>query len=182
MDPNPSSSKPDRKTIEKNRRNQMKDLYSSLNSLVPQQSHKEVVSLPDQLEGATNYIKKLQINLEKMKQKKNCLIMGKSGNSSTRSSSSNSGSGINNLPNVEVRVMGCALEVILIYGENCQFMFSEIIRMLHEEGAEVLNASFSVLDNMVFHTIHCKINGESSQDYGAARISDRLRKFVYDIC
>ncbi|GFQ08616.1 hypothetical protein PHJA_003005600 [Phtheirospermum japonicum] len=78
--------------------------------------------------------------------------------------------------------MGSALEVVLVSGQNCQFMFSEIIRMLHEEGAEVVNASFSVLDNSLFHTIHCEINGDrSAQEYGAARISDRLRKFVCDI-
>ncbi|KAI3456256.1 hypothetical protein Pfo_012919 [Paulownia fortunei] len=178
MDQNPSSSKADRKTIEKNRRNQMKALYSKLRSLVPHQAPKEVVSLPDQLEGATNYIKKLQINLEKMKKKKNCL-MGMSANSSARSCNSTTG-GLN-LPNIDVRVMGSALEVVLITGLNSQFMFSEVIRMLHEEGAEVVSASFSALDNTVFHTIHCKAGDQSSQDCGAARITERLWKFVYDI-
>lgn len=41
---NPSSvSKADRKTIEKNRRNQLKALYSELNSLVPHQQHSRVL-------------------------------------------------------------------------------------------------------------------------------------------
>lgn len=38
MDQNPSSSKADRKTIEKNRRNEMKALYTQLTSLLPRQS------------------------------------------------------------------------------------------------------------------------------------------------
>ncbi|KAK4439950.1 Transcription factor [Sesamum alatum] len=178
MDQNPSSSKSDRKTIEKNRRNQMKALCSRLSSLVPHQAPREVVSLPDQLEGATNYIKKLQTNIEKMKQKKNCLMGVVSANSSARSSCSNSGGLIS--PNVDVRVVGSALEVALVTGLNGQFMFTETIRVLHEEGAEVVNASFSVLENSVFHTIHCQI-GESARGYGAARISERLRKYVYDV-
>ncbi|KAL0305732.1 UNVERIFIED_CONTAM: Transcription factor [Sesamum radiatum] len=184
MDQNPNSSKADRKTIERNRRNQMKDLCSRLSSLVPHQPPMEGVSLPDQLEGATNYIKKLQTNIEKMKQKKNCLMMGVSSsastaNSSARSSCSNSGGLV--IPNVDVRVVGSALEVALITGLDCQFMFTETIRLLHEEGAEVINASFSVLDNSLFHTIHCQLIGESAQGYGAARISERLRKCVCDV-
>ncbi|KAL2244451.1 transcription factor bHLH125 [Sesamum indicum] len=180
MDHNPNPSKADRKTIEKNRRNQMKTLCSRLSSLVPHQTPREVASLPDQLEGATNYIKKLQTNIEKMKQKKNCLVglSSATANSSARSSCSNSGGLV--LPNVDVRVVGSALEVALVTGLNSQFMFTQTLRLLHEEGAEVLNASFSVLENSIFHTIHCQI-GEPAQGYGAARISERLRKYVYDV-
>lgn len=81
-----------------------------------------------------------------MKQKKNCLV-GVSGNNN------------NYLPNVEVRVIsGCALEVVLVTGLNCQFMFNGIIRLLHEEeGVEVVSASFSQLDTTVFHTVHAKV-------------------------
>ncbi|KAL8032591.1 hypothetical protein ABFX02_13G106400 [Erythranthe guttata] len=203
MEQNPSSSsfKADRKTIEKNRRNQMKDLYNKLTSLVPRPNPRELVSLPDQLEGAANYIQKLQHDLEKMKQKKNCLLMGTvSANSTTtatttttatnKSSISNTDNNNNNngginLPDIDVRVTGSALEVVVITGQNSHFMFSEIIRMLHEEeGAEVVNASFSMLQDSVFHTLHCKIGECLVQDYdgaAAARISEKLRKFVYEV-
>ncbi|KAG8385544.1 hypothetical protein BUALT_Bualt03G0056200 [Buddleja alternifolia] len=174
MDQNPNSTKADRKTIEKNRRNQMKALYSQLTSLVPHQAPREMISVSDQLEGATNYIKKLQVNLEKMNQKKKCLMgLGVSANSN--SISNNGGA---KLQNVDVRVKGSALEVVLITGLiNCQFMFSETIRVIHEEGADVVSASFSVQDNTVFHTIHSKI-GDSGQECVAARISKRLKKVV----
>ncbi|KAK3204137.1 hypothetical protein Dsin_018183 [Dipteronia sinensis] len=71
-----SSSRTDRKTIESNRRNQMKFLYNHLNSLVPHQNPMEATSLTHQLEEAANYIKRLQIKLESMKEKKDRLIMG----------------------------------------------------------------------------------------------------------
>ncbi|XP_073158691.1 transcription factor bHLH162 [Henckelia pumila] len=167
MDQSPSSSKPDRKTVEKNRRIQMKSMCSKLSSLVPPpQSHTGPVSLLDQLEVATNYIKKLELNLEKIKQKKNWLM------------------GLNNniardLKPIQINVnsMGSVLEVILITGFNCRFLFRETIRMLQEEDAEIANASFSVQENTVFHTIHCKIGG-SAPEHGATRIAERLRNIV----
>lgn len=109
----------------------------------------EVVSLPDQLGEATNYIKSLQIDLEKMNQKKDRLTGLGNCSSSTM--------GELKLPHVEIHVSGSAVEVALITGLDCQFMFSEIIRMFHEEGAEVINASFSIQDDTIFHTIHSKV-------------------------
>ncbi|XP_075499537.1 transcription factor bHLH162-like isoform X1 [Primulina tabacum] len=164
MDQNPSSSKPDRKTVEKNRRYQMKSLCSKLSSIVPPQSHTvHTVSLLDQLEVATNYIKKLELNLEKIKQKKNWLMGSSNG-------------GFKPLE-IDVNLMGSVLEVILMTGFNCQFLFRETIRMLQEENAEIANASFTVQENAIFHTIHCQIEG-STPEHGATRIAERLRKFV----
>ncbi|KAA8519778.1 hypothetical protein F0562_014121 [Nyssa sinensis] len=171
MENNPSSSRTDRKTIEKNRRNHMKSLYSKLNSLVPHQTSQEVLSLPDQLYEAANYIKELQTTLEKLKEKKERLM-------GTDRPNANLSGGVGlRSPQIEVHQVGSALEVVLITGLDCQFMFNESIRIIHEEGTEVINASFSVIDDTVFHTIHSKI-GESAPVNAAARISERLKKFV----
>ncbi|KAL2514767.1 basic helix-loop-helix (bHLH) DNA-binding superfamily protein [Forsythia ovata] len=118
-----------------------------------------------------DYIKSLQINLEKLKQKKNWLT------GEGKCSSSTMG-GLKS-PDVEIHVMGSAMEVALVTGLDCQFMFTEIIRMFREEGAEVVNASFSIQDNTVFHTIHSKLGETSASEDEAARISERLKKFVY---
>ncbi|CAA3021544.1 transcription factor bHLH162-like isoform X2 [Olea europaea var. sylvestris] len=171
MDQNPSSSKADRKTIERNRRNQMKSLYSKLSSLLPHQNSREAVPLPDQLGEAANYIKNLQISLEKIKQKKDCLTgVGKCSSSTM---------GRLKLPNIEIHVIGLAVEVALITGLDCQFMFSEIVRMFHEEGAEVLRASFSIQGETVFHTIHSKLGETSAPEDEASRITEKLKKIVY---
>ncbi|KAI5657097.1 hypothetical protein M9H77_25890 [Catharanthus roseus] len=171
MEQNPSSScKVDRKTIEKNRRNHMKSLFSNLSSLVPHHS-REVLSLPDQLEEATNYIKKLQIKLERMRERRDNLA------GSVRMSSD--AKARLKRPRIEVNEMGgSVIEVILITGSDCQFMFTEVIRVLHEERAEIVRANYSVKDNTVFHIIHSKI-AEFEAYYGsAARVSERLRKIV----
>lgn len=115
--------------------------------------------MPDQLEGATNYIKMLEANLEEMKHKK-MLLKGMPQNSTIRAGaggSSRTGGGGLTLPNIDIRVMGSALELVMVTGLDCQFMFNAIIRMLHEDGAEVVNASFSVLEDTIFHTIHSKV-------------------------
>ncbi|XP_075499539.1 transcription factor bHLH162-like isoform X3 [Primulina tabacum] len=125
--------------------------------------HFGAVSLLDQLEVATNYIKKLELNLEKIKQKKNWLMGSSNG-------------GFKPLE-IDVNLMGSVLEVILMTGFNCQFLFRETIRMLQEENAEIANASFTVQENAIFHTIHCQIEG-STPEHGATRIAERLRKFV----
>ncbi|KAK9276722.1 hypothetical protein L1049_006258 [Liquidambar formosana] len=146
----------------------MKDLYSWLNSLVPHQSSREATSLPDQLDEAANYIKGLQTNLEKMKEKKDSL----KGVEKSSMSGGMMAVGLKS-PQIEIHEMGSTLEVVLITGLDSQFMFNETIRVLHEEGAEIINASFSVVDDTVFHTIHSKV-GESAPGYGAVRIFERL--------
>ncbi|KAH7545997.1 hypothetical protein FEM48_Zijuj01G0154200 [Ziziphus jujuba var. spinosa] len=187
MDHNPSSSRTDRKTIERNRRNQMKVLYSKLNSLVPHQNSREVTSLTDQLDEAANYIKKLQTSLERMKEKKDSLmgIERSSNNAGGMMISSNSTScggmaaGVKS-PQIEIHIIGSALEIVLITGLDFQFMFNETIRVLHEEGADIINASFSVVEDSVFHTIHSKIEESTLGPGAAARISERLNKFIDD--
>lgn len=91
-----------------------------------------------------------------MKQKKKCL-MGTRTTTTTTTTTSNGG-GVVNLPSIDVRVVGSALEVVLITGPNCQSMFTQIIRMLHGEGGQVVHATFSVVDDTVFHTIHFEVS------------------------
>ncbi|XP_057739476.1 transcription factor bHLH162 [Arachis stenosperma] len=163
------STRTERKFIERERRNQMKALYSNLNSLLPPQTSREgISSLPDQLEEATNYIKKLQVKLEKMKEKKNTLLR------TIHHQIPN-----NRSPQIEIQQMGFTLMVVLITAlDSHYFMFIEAIRVLHEEGADVVSASYKVVQHAVFHTMHCQVG-----EYGngaAARISERLKKFVND--
>ncbi|KAL3714991.1 hypothetical protein ACJRO7_006835 [Eucalyptus globulus] len=163
----------ERKIIEKNRRNRMKHLYSVLNSLLPSQpSAQEAKSLPDQIDEAIRYIKGLETAVKEAKDKKENLMGKKRPSPST---SSNTLAAITS-PKIEIRGRDSSLEVTLTSGLHDQFIFSEILRILHEEKVEVLNANFSVVGNSVCHLVHAKI-GESTS--GAAMISQRLKTFVY---
>ena len=128
----------------------------------------EVTSLPDQLDEAARYIKSLQINLERMKEKKNSLMgVETNPNMNQNTRMVKEGVGLKS-PQFEIHQKGSALEVVLITGLDCQFMFNETIRVLHEEGADIVNASYTVVEDTVFHTMHCqvrKLPGLSSNDY-----------------
>ncbi|KAK2447278.1 transcription factor bHLH162 [Trifolium repens] len=174
MENNPSSSRVDRKIIEKNRRIQMKDLHNKLNSLLPHQTSKEAISMPDKLEEATNYIKKLQINLEKMKEKKNFLLGIQRSTNVNMDRTKKLGL---KSPKIEIQQFGLVLEIVLITCLDSQFLFNETIRVLHEEGVDIVNASSKVNEDSVFHSIHCQV-GEFSNE--AARISEKLKKFILD--
>ncbi|KAK3404725.1 transcription factor bHLH162 [Eucalyptus grandis] len=167
-----TSRRTERKIIEKNRRNRMKHLYSVLNSLLPSQpSDQEARSLPDQIDEAIKYIKGLETAVKEAKDKKENRMGKKRPSPSTSSSTLEAVKS----PQIEIRVRDSSLEVILTSGLHDQFIFSEILRMLHEEEVEVMNANFSVVGNSVYHLVHAKI-GESS--LGAAMISERLKTFV----
>lgn len=119
----------------------------------------EAAPLPDQLEAASKYIKRLQIKLEKLREKKESLLRIENLNSSMRSGMAmNSETWVP--PRISIHQMGSALEVSLVTVVNChnyQALFSEVVRTLNEEGAEIVSASFSVVGNDVFHTIHSEV-------------------------
>ncbi|GFY91877.1 basic helix-loop-helix (bHLH) DNA-binding superfamily protein [Actinidia rufa] len=106
------------------------------------------MSLADHLGEASNYIKNLEKHLEKMRQKKDRLT-GIAKQNIASMSVARQMWGLRP-PQIEVHEMGSAVEVILVTGLNYKFMFKETIRLLHEEGAEIVNAGFSVVDDTVF--------------------------------
>ncbi|KAI3732045.1 hypothetical protein L1987_63242 [Smallanthus sonchifolius] len=182
--PSSSSSRVDRRTIEKNRRIHMKDLYLKLHSLVPHDSSREMVSLPDQLQEAANYIKKLQIKLEKMKEEKDNLtrmIKNLEIDHDKKIKTSSLMVGQQRTPQIDVREIGSSLEAILVTGVDFQFLFSETIRVIHEEGFDVVNASFSIINDIVVHTIHAQIGESYASENGVSRIIEKLNNIVYGI-
>ncbi|XP_022748935.1 transcription factor bHLH162-like [Durio zibethinus] len=133
-----SSAKVERKIIEKNRRNHMKNLYSRLNSLLPHHNSKEPLSLPDQIDEAVNFIKSLETSLKESREKKDSLMGRKRSYRCTNTASLRS-------PEIRINEKGSAIEVAWMTGQDSQFMFYKMIRILHVEGAEVLNVSFRLL-------------------------------------
>ncbi|XP_043706438.1 transcription factor bHLH162-like [Telopea speciosissima] len=173
-----SLSKLDRKTIERNRRMQMKGLCFKLASLIPRHynSSKEISSQQDRLDHAASYIKELQQRVEELKRKKQYLAMDMNGtNNDSKEDKMITGS---NLPVIELRDFGHSLEVTLISGLNTNFMFYEVISVLGEEGAEIVNASFSVVGDKIFHTFHSQA-ASSRVGVETSRLYQRLKELVH---
>ncbi|XP_011021492.1 PREDICTED: transcription factor bHLH118-like [Populus euphratica] len=157
---NLSSTKTERKVNEKNRRYQMKTLYSKLNSLLPDKKSTEKQPLPDQIDEAISYIKSLEIKLEETKEKKESLTFA------TPKS-----------PKLKIQETGSALEIVFTCGLDNQFLFYEIISILHEEGVEVVSANSQALGDSFFHVVHAQMK-ESAVGLGAARVTGRVNRLI----
>nr|XP_028953501.1 transcription factor bHLH162-like isoform X3 [Malus domestica] len=137
----------------------------------------EPLSQTDQIDEAINYIKSQESKLQKLKEKKESLMRTRKRSyatacvnvESTRSAKA---------PHIKIHEKDSTLEVVLISGlENHQFMFYDIIRLLDEEHANVVHANFSTLGDSTFHIVRAEI-GKSISEFGAARITEKLNRFV----
>ncbi|KAK8569659.1 hypothetical protein V6N13_046708 [Hibiscus sabdariffa] len=166
-----SSGKVERKIIEKNRRNHMKNLYSMLNSLLPHHNSKELLTVPEQIDEAVDYIKRLQTKLKEFRERKEGLM----GRKRSHNCSGRDRTGEAVAAEIRINETGPAMEVALTTGtDGCRFMFHEMIRILHDEGGEVVNANFCVVGNTVFHIVHAEI----SSSVAARTIKEKLNKLV----
>ncbi|KAJ4724495.1 putative Transcription factor [Melia azedarach] len=151
-----SISRVERNMIEKNRRKHMKDLIANLASIISLQPSK--MSMPKILDQARSYIMQLQKNHEESLKRRKALLEGgddqKRSNSAPESSSSSS----RMLPIMNITSSDSALEVNLICGlTNRNFKLSEIISVLEEEGAEVIDATQVNAGDRVIYIIKCQV-------------------------
>ncbi|KAK7257428.1 hypothetical protein RIF29_31407 [Crotalaria pallida] len=175
--PSSSSTKLERRLIEKNRRNQMKILYSKLNSLLPNSNPKEVLPLPDQVDEAINYIKSLEAKVKMAQEKKERLTGTRKKRSSSTTFEANGSSISAKSPQLEIQEVGSSLQVVLTCGLDSQFIFHEIIRIMEEESIEVKSASYSLAEDSMHHVLHAEIP-QTSLQFGATKVSERLKMFV----
>ncbi|KAI3997542.1 hypothetical protein MKX01_029373 [Papaver californicum] len=177
-----STTKTKRKIVERNRRNHMKSLYAQLNSLlIPREnsSKKLMSSVPDKLHEATNFIEKLQIRVERMKEKKKSLMVMPSTTNINQYNNDVKQSTEAGLVLHEIN--GLALKVVLIASRsyNHQSLFYELIRVLQEERAEIANANVSIIDGTGIHAIHSQV-GKSELGFGIEILRSRLIKIVHE--
>ncbi|XP_062170070.1 transcription factor bHLH162-like [Alnus glutinosa] len=173
------ASKVDRKMVERNRRIQMKDLCFKLGSLIPPhyiKPSKEMLSQLDQLDYAASYIKQLREKIEKLEGRKEQAKAMSLGSNNDMIDTVKNGS---KLPIIDLRDMGSSIEVILITGVQKNFLLSEVISILQEEGADVVSSSFSSMGDKVFHTIHAQVK-ISRVGVETSRVWQRFQDLVYD--
>lgn len=116
----------------------------------------ELLPLPDQIDEAINYIKSLQGKLQDCKMKKESLMGRKRSHACINSPATLAAS--SKAPEIRIHEMGSTLEVVLTTGVDNQFIFYEVIRILQEDGAEVVNANCSTVGNMIFQVIHAEVS------------------------
>ncbi|KAL0923808.1 hypothetical protein M5K25_004585 [Dendrobium thyrsiflorum] len=167
--------KMDRKTVEKHRRMQMKALCLKLANQIPQDYiSKEITSQQDHLDRAAEYIHNMRERIQKLKQRKE---LGRSNYMESDTEMEDSAKLGFKFPVVEVRHQDQNLEVLLISGLKKRFALHEVIGILEEEGAEVVNASFSIVGNKIIYTIHCQAIS-SRIGLEASKVSERLQQLI----
>jgi len=188
----------ERKEIERKRRQQMKSLCAKLASLIPKEDYsRDAMTQLGSLDEAAAYIKKLKERVDELQQKRSSaqlMAAGTSGggggsvaSTSTATAAASGGARSEEdaaeeaaeAPVVEVvhHHDGSSLDVVLISSVERPFKLHEVVTVLEEEGAEIINANLSVVGRKIFHTIHCRA---FSPRIGieVSRVSERLRELV----
>ncbi|MCL7023339.1 hypothetical protein MKW94_007533 [Papaver nudicaule] len=105
----------------------------------------------------------------------NVVVAAKATCSSSNASTKSTANNLLNLPILQVRDFdSTTFEVVLITEMNKDFMYYQLITVLEEEGAEVVNASFATVNDKIFYTVHSQVRAGVE----TSRICDRLKKLV----
>ncbi|KAK4723580.1 hypothetical protein R3W88_026359 [Solanum pinnatisectum] len=180
----PAGPKMERKYVEKNRRNYMKNLYNQLHSLLPTthaSTSKETMTVPNQIDAAVNYIENLKINLEKNKKQLEELKMGLM-RAQSFNPTNDPGPTIKSTPQIEFHEMGPNMVVVLITSLNNIATINNIIRLCHEEGVEVMSTSFQLNGNstlQISHETKKMININSRMEFKATTLYDKMKELIY---
>ena len=158
----------EKKRSERQRRQRMKALCDKLASLIPKQHFPHALG---SLDVAASYIKKLKERVDDLQHKKVsaqaiATLLGVSGISTptitaTTSSGAGSPEGGKKLE-VSPRVVDVrqyddeSMEVRLICSTERPIKIHEVITILEEEGAVIINANHSVAADRIFYTIHSR--------------------------
>ena len=117
----------------------------------------EAVPLPDQIDEAVNYIKSLETKVKMAKEKKERLLMGRKRSRGCNCSSAFETKESLKSTKIEIHELGSTLEVVLKCGFENQFIFNEMIRILHEENIEVMSANSSLAGDSMIHVVHAEV-------------------------
>ncbi|KAH1064366.1 hypothetical protein J1N35_029353 [Gossypium stocksii] len=138
-----------RNLVERERRSNMRHLFSRLFSLLPPPTTRRS-AIPDRLEQATVYINQIRTRLEGLNQRRLQLEEGNRGTSRRTIMSP--------VINISEYSLDSGMEINLITESELNLSLSEIIRIIQEEGAEVLTLTHSNESNRNILTIHCEVN------------------------
>lgn len=186
----PTDKRWNHRLIEKQRRKEMKTLFSRLRALLPEENLRGKRAESNQLLGAVNYIRHLKQKIEDLSRKRDRIKVSLNRNEEAPfvgiQSSSNQkfcskqprfqGSD-GKVPSVKIDSSHSSVKVTVNVFHD-QIVYSDLLRALEESGLEVLNAMSSFIDNAVFHTIHSKV---SDIDYfNVDDLSEKLWHLVSD--
>ncbi|KAM3287210.1 transcription factor like [Capsicum chacoense] len=179
-----SAPKLERKDMEKNRRNHMKNLYNQLHSMLPTHvttSKETRMALPNQIDAAVNYIESLKMNLEKSKKHLEVLKLDLK-RAQSLNATNEADPSTKSTAQIEFHEMGPNMIVVLITGLDNIATFNNIIRLSYEEGVEVLSTNFKLNGNSTLQiSLETKVhtNRSSTMEFRATTLCDKIKELIY---
>ncbi|KAK8582860.1 hypothetical protein V6N13_069628 [Hibiscus sabdariffa] len=158
-------SRTNRNLIERERRSQMRSLLLTLFSFLP--PHPRRMSMPDLVENATIYIKQLQERVEELSRRKAQLIRELNGQPRTvmplvlKITDSESESTVQ-------------VDLIAGTGTGTTIALCDIVTILEEEGAEIVNVTYHNDGNRIILSVHSQA-AYSRIGIEISRVRERLQ-------
>ncbi|PHT53050.1 hypothetical protein CQW23_07512 [Capsicum baccatum] len=148
--------------IERQRRQEMSALYSSLRSLLPLQYIKGKRSVSDHMHEAVNYIKEMQANIKELENRKDLLVKSSPLPNSIRRETENGST--NSFIDCTVTVSPCHCGIQISLSVDCKgkcFPLSKLLRELLKQGLNVVNCVSANANQRSLYTIQteaCDMN------------------------
>ncbi|XP_020595357.1 transcription factor bHLH99-like, partial [Phalaenopsis equestris] len=165
MNSNSGTARPDRKTVERNRRKEMKLLYASLSSLLPGSKVGVQLPLPRLLDESVGYIKDMQKKLEQLKlEHKSREAVAARSESSTMA------------PHLQFRIANGRLSATIITDARDWSVFHKVVEVIQDEECDILSAHLTVsaIGSNAFYVLHSLVGEDNSSKMTG--ILEKLRK------
>ncbi|KAM0927411.1 hypothetical protein ACQ4PT_002861 [Festuca glaucescens] len=183
----------ERKEVERERRQHMKQLCAKLACLIPKQNYStDAMTQLRSLDEAAKYIKKLKERIDELRRRRSSAqaianLRGIGGVSTPATAATISGgagsSGLEaekRASTLVVEVMqhdDSSMDVVMICNADRPVKLHEVIIVLEEEGAEIINANHSVAGPNIFYNIHCRALS-TRIGIDVSMVSERLRALI----
>uniref|UniRef100_A0A7C8ZWA1 BHLH domain-containing protein n=2 Tax=Opuntia streptacantha TaxID=393608 RepID=A0A7C8ZWA1_OPUST len=174
--------------IERQRRQEMANLYSSLRSLLPIEYIKGKRSICDHITEAARYIKDLEKNVKELGDKRDklkdssssSLDVRLSGDSNVGCSSSCTSSSRSDC-NVSIQSFSSSIEIEISspIGDEDAFPLSRVLAVLIGEGLSIVSCVSSKVNQRWIHIIHCEVTDGTLIDANQLqwRLTSEIRSY-----
>ncbi|XP_038876352.1 transcription factor bHLH36-like [Benincasa hispida] len=147
---------------ERQRRQQMGALYMSLRTLLPLEFIKGKRAISDQMNGAVNYIKYQEKKIKEIEARRDELkkVYNSISNDFERSK-------LEQTPNCCFKISsfdGGILEILITTNGFHGFPLSRILKVIVEQGLEVVRCSSTIINHKSIHTIQIEVRDSTSLD------------------
>ncbi|KAL4025242.1 hypothetical protein IC575_013622 [Cucumis melo] len=157
---------------ERQRRQEMGALYMSLRTLLPLEFIKGKRAISDQMNGAVNYIKHQEQKIKEIEAKRDELKKMYNSNNFERSK-------LEETSNCSFKIScfdGGVVEILITTIGFHGFPLSRILKVVVEQGLEVIRCGSTIINHKSIHTIQIEVNDPTSLDL--AELGNKLIEAV----